>query len=112
MLRTGPVAAASAASLPEPALDLALRPGWRSGATPPAAAADERRIHAARPTAEQRMTEALGNRSERSEEVLADGTRRLRDGGRCYLVHPSRTATLFPFEPSAQRAPKTVESCD
>ena len=107
-----PDAPAATASEPERALDLALRPGWRIGRSPPAAAADEQRAHAEPATLQQRMTNALGNRAGRAEELLADGTRRIRDGGHCWLLHPSRAAGLFPFEGAAVRAPGTAEACD
>lgn len=46
-----------------------------------------------------------------SEELMTDGSRRIRRGDQCYVLHPSRGSQLFPGDDQAIRAAGTVAPC-
>ncbi len=61
---------------------------------------------------ETRIRDATGGVGETIiEERLADGTLKLRRGTSCVLVHPSRAATLDPFNEAFSKKARGVESC-
>jgi hypothetical protein len=105
-----PSSAASAAPT-SPPLDLTIRPGTSAAERHNPALTDPR-ANTSRPAApEARMANRLRGDLPYSEEPLADGSRRIRQGGHCYVLHPSRASQLFSGNDQAGRAAGTVEPC-
>jgi hypothetical protein len=105
-----PLAATSAASAAAAALRLEL-PRAALGQRANPALADERH-RAERTTLETRIRDATNGVGDTIvEDRLADGTLKLRRGTACVLVHPSRVASIDPFNEAFSKKARGVEAC-
>lgn len=100
-----------AASSPEPLkLKLPLRQAIGAAISPAEMARLDPRSNTRRPDVGERIASALGS-PEQTEEQIAPGHTRIRQGSSCYDVQDARVSQLFAFDPMARGAPKLVSSC-
>lgn len=100
-----------AASSPDP---LKLKLPLRQAIGAPISAAEMARLdprsNTRRPDVGERIASALGS-PQQTEEAIAPGHTRIRQGSSCLDVQDARVSQLFPFDPMARGAPKMVSSC-
>lgn len=90
-------------------LNLRLPGRLQLPATPAAAALADPRANSTRPTLEARLARSLDNTV--TEELLPDGSVRIRRGNDCFIARPTRGSQLDPFSEHAKTAPRSVSSC-
>jgi len=100
-----------AASSPDPLkLKLPLRQAIGAAISPAEMARLDPRSNTRRPDVGERIASALGS-PEQTEEQIAPGHTRIRQGSTCLDVQDARVSQLFAFDPMARGAPKLVSSC-
>lgn len=90
-------------------LNLRLPGRGQLPATPAAAALADPRANSPRPTLEARLARSLDTTV--TEELLPDGSVRIRRGNDCFIARPTRGSQLDPFSEHAKTAPRSVGSC-
>lgn len=100
-----------AASNPDP---LKLKLPLRQAIGAPISAAEMARLdprsNTRRPDVGERIASALGS-PQQTEEAIAPGHTRIREGSSCLDVQDARVSQLFPFDAMGRGAPKMVSSC-
>ena len=108
-ITTPPPPTAPAASAPlNLALPVSPSAPWRQRHP----ARDDPRSNSVPRTLESRLAAAMaGSEGRTTQEVLADGSLRLRRGADCVVAHPNRAESLEPFNASVLPKPRMVQRC-